>query len=129
MAGTAQKLTLTMPTDTEMLKDIWQKMPILDTLLNNLQAVKKRVDDIEGRLQGLETHNTDLDNGFAYMETQMEEMSTAITTKASTSETDELRSQLIDLVNRNKRNNVVLYNIPENIEGNNVIRLRKMCWE
>ena len=45
----------------------------------------------------METHNADLDHGFAYMETQMEELSTAISTKASTSENDELRSQLIDL--------------------------------
>lgn len=75
-----------MPTETEMLKDIWQKMLIFDTLLSSVQAVVKRVDDIEEKLKHLATHHTDLHNGFAYMETQMEEISTAITTKASTDE-------------------------------------------
>ena len=117
MTGTAQTLTLAMPTDAEMLRDIWQKMPILDTLLSNMQAVKKRVDDIEDRLKTVETQYTELDHGVSYMETQMEEISTAITTKASTSAIDELSSQLVDLVNRNKRNNIVLHNIPEKAEG------------
>lgn len=117
MAGNAQKLTLTMPTDTEMLRDIWQKMPILDTLLSNMNAMKKRVDDIEDRLKVVETHYTDLDHGVSYIETQMEEVSTAIAMKANTSSIEELNAQVVDLVNRNKRNNVILHNIPEKTEG------------
>ena len=100
-----------------MLKDIWQKMPILDTLLTKLHAVSKRVDDMEVKIKDLETHTEDLDNGFSYMETQMSEISTSISSKASTAAIDELTTQLVDVINRNKRNNIVLHNVPENVEG------------
>ena len=100
-----------------MLKDIWQKMPILDTLLTKLQTVSKRVDDMEDRINHLETQTEDLDNGFSYMETQVSEIATSIASKASTVAIDDLKAQLVDVISRNKRNNIVLHNVPENVEG------------
>ena len=66
-------LTLTLPTDSQMLKEIWQKMPILDTLLIKVQAISSRVDAMEERVKLVETHNMDLDTGFSYMGTQLDD--------------------------------------------------------
>ena len=110
-------LTLTMPTDSQMLKEIWQKMPILDTLLTKVQAISSRVDAMEERVKLVETHHMDLDTGFSYMETQLDEISSAVEGKATKAETEELKSQIVDIVNRNKRNNIVLHNVPEKVEG------------
>lgn len=117
MTANAPNLTLTMPSENQMLKDIWNKMPILDTLLTKLQAVSKRVDAMEDRIKILESHTEDLDNGYSYMETQMAEIATSIASKASSTAVDELNVQLVDVINRNKRNNIVLHNVPEKAEG------------
>ena len=112
-----QTMSLKMPTDSEMLKEIWSKMPVLDTLLDKIEKISGRIDKLEGRVSAAEQQNIDLDNGLSYMENQLTELTSSMETKVTCSVTDKLHTQIVDLANRERRNNIVLHNVPEKSEG------------
>ena len=50
-AAPIPKPMLRMPSEQEMLKDIWLKMPIIDKLSENLDKLCERVDGMEVKLK------------------------------------------------------------------------------
>ena len=109
-----------MPSEKEMLKDIWLKLPVLDKLSEKMDKLGERVDGIEEKIASLEVQNQDMESGVSNLEMDVEEIKGSLATKAGTSEITEVKRLIVDLVNRNKRNNVVLHNVPEGAEGSNI---------
>ena len=118
-APTSDKPMLCMPSEKDMLKDIWLKLPVLDKLSNKFDRLCERVDATEVKITDLETQTRDLENGVSHMETDVEEIKSCLETKADISEIAKLKVLIVDQVNRNKRNNVILHNVPEGAEGSN----------
>ena len=76
-------LSLKMPTDSEMLKEIWSKLPVLDTLLDRFEKICGQIDKLESRVSAVEQQNIDLDNGLSYMENQLTELTSSMETKVT----------------------------------------------
>lgn len=106
-----------MPSENEMLRDVWLRMPTIDKLSNQLDSLCSRMDTMEQKVKDLESQNKDLDEVVGHIETELQEIRKVLDTKASSMELKKVNEQIVDLVNRNKRNNVVIHNIPEGAEG------------
>ena len=69
----------------------------------------------------IENHLIDLDNGVSFIETEQGTMKTQLMnieqTYVNKTELAEIKKELIDISNRNRRNNFVLYNIPSKTEN------------
>lgn len=118
-AAPIPKPMLRMPTEQEMLKDIWLKMPVLEKLSEKIDRLCDRVDGLEVKMKALENGNNELETGLSHLEIEVEEVKSSLETKAIASEMTKVKMQITDLVNRNKRNNVILHNVPEGAEGSN----------
>ena len=109
------------PSESDMIRDVWRRMPTLDKLAQQLDLICSRMDSIEVKVHDLEEKfekKADFEEG---VQAELEEMKKELRMKASMKEmqrmNDQLNDQITDLVNRSKRNNIVIHNIPEGAEG------------
>ena len=100
-----------------MLRDVWLRMPTIDKLSNQLDSLCSRMDTMELKVKDLESQNKDLEEGVGHIETELQGIRKVLDTKASSMELKKVNEQIVDLVNRSKRNNIVIHNIPEGAEG------------
>ena len=63
-----------MPSEKEMLKDIWLKLPVLDKLSEKMDKLGERVDGIEEKIASLEVQNQDMESGVSNLEMDVEEI-------------------------------------------------------
>lgn len=103
------------PSESEMLKDVWLRMPTLDKLSNQLDSLCSRMDELESKVKYIEYH---FEEGMDHIELELKEIREELKSKASLEELNKANTTIIDLVNRSKRNNIVIHNIPEGAEGN-----------
>ena len=106
-----------MPSENEMLRDVWLRMPTIDKISNQLDSLCSRMDTMELKVKDLESQNKDLEEGVGHIETELQGIRKVLDTKASSMELKKVNEQIVDLVNRSKRNNIVIHNIPEGAEG------------
>ena len=113
------------PTDTEsvhsMLHTILGKVSGLDNLYKQVDSIAEKLNNIETKMNEMEIRLVDVENGMDSMETDIEELKVQVSEirkeKADVAYANELKEAIVDLVNRNKRNNVVLHGVPEGEEG------------
>ena len=110
--------TLHMPTVEKMITDIWMKLPLLETVSNNLDKLCKRTEKLEQKVCNITQQTSELETGLSHIEMEQEEVKAALESKASKTAIEKLEKEIIDMVNRNKRNNIILHNVPEAAEGN-----------
>ena len=101
-----------------MLRDVWLRMPTLDKLSTQLDSLCSRMDTLELKVKDIENQNKDFEEGVGHIDTELQEIRKALDSKASAMELKKVNEQIVDLVNRNKRNNIVIHNVPEGAEGN-----------
>ena len=104
------------PSESSMLADIWSKMPLLESVSSKLDKLCDRIEQVESKVAEIEHHVSEMDHGLSHFELDLEELKCKIESKADKSTIVKLETQIVDLVNRNKRNNVVLHNVPEGAE-------------
>ena len=103
------------------LRDILQKVTNLEEMNKKVDVISQKVCSIEKKMEAYGTRIVDLEKGYEFLECEFEEIKMATKDlqekKADKEYVDELRKSIVDLVNRSKRNNVVLHGIPEGEEG------------
>ena len=109
---------LHMPSESTMLADIWSKMPLLEQMSSKIDKLCDRLEKVETKVSEIEQNVLDMENGLSHFELDLEELKCKLESKADKSAIVQLETQIVDLVNRNKRNNVVLHNVPEGAEEN-----------
>ena len=60
-----------MPTESEMLKNIWLKMEISYILADKIDKLRGRIEKVEGKVLELEHQKIELDTGVSHMETEI----------------------------------------------------------
>lgn len=113
--------TSTNTTTDMMLRNIWEKVSVLDDISTKINTISERMSSIETRFESMDTRIHDVENATEYLETEMgeikEEIQNIRASKASYEYVNEIRRGVVDLVNRSKQNNVILHGIPEGEEG------------
>ena len=103
-----------------MLRNILTKVSVLDELCVKVDAISEKAGNIEANLEKLDTRLSDLENGVGFLETEVSEIRHDVAeiraTKADFEYVNELKRNVVDLVNRSKLNNVILHGIPEGEE-------------
>lgn len=103
-----------------MLRSILAKVSVLDELCVKVDAISQKADNIEANLDKLDTRLSDLENGVGFLETEVSEIRQDIeeirATKTDFEYVNEIKKNVVDLVNRSKLNNVILHGIPEGEE-------------
>lgn len=103
-----------------MLRNILEKVSVLDEMCTKVNVITEKVGKIEANLEKFDTRLSDLENGVGFLETEVSDMKHDIgeirATKADFEYVNELRRNVVDLVNRSKLNNVILHGIPEGEE-------------
>ena len=84
-----------------------QKLDILDSINDRLINFEKELTEVKSKVADLEQSNNFLSSRIANLESQ----------KCDKSTLDKLEERVEDLANRNRRNNLVFLNIPENMEA------------
>lgn len=104
-----------------LLRDILQKVSNLEEINKKVDMISQKVVNIEKKIEAFDTRLIDLENGMGFLESEVmdlkEEVKILRDGKASIEYANELRKSVVDLVNRSKRNNIVLHGIPEGVEG------------
>ena len=110
--------TLQMPNVEKMITDIWMKIPLLETVSTNLDKLCRRTDKLEQEVSEITQQTSELETGLSHIETEQEELKAALEKKVDKTAFEKLENQMVDMVNRSKRNNIMLHNVPESAEGN-----------
>ena len=98
-----------------MLRNILDKVSKLDELCKKVDVISQRAENIEANLERLDTRLSDLENGVGFLETDVSEIKHDIeeirATKTDFEYVNEIKRNVVDLVNRSKLNNVILHGI------------------
>ena len=105
----------------DMLHNILQQVSGLNDMYKKVDEISQKLCDIERNMEAMDTRLVDVERGVGFMETEFEEIKEQVkemqTKKAEVEYVNELQKNVIDLVNRSKRNNVVIHGVPEGEEG------------
>jgi hypothetical protein len=94
-------------------QQILDKVNAIDT---KFDIITKRVTEVERKCESLDTRVTDLENGAIHMEVDQQELKTITQNCVMNKSMLPLYKRLADLGNRNRRNNLVISNVPEEYE-------------
>ena len=104
--------------DRQLLELISKKVSVMDEKLNSIVG---RIDKVENEVSELQTHVEELDRGVSFIETEFQEQKSKIDKFGeefvTKKEIDSIKKEVIDSSNRSRRNNIVLYNVPEGEES------------
>ena len=104
-----------------LLRESLDKVSGLENLYKKVDTISEKVTNIERKIESLDTRIIDLEKGYSFMETDFmelkQEMEVMKAEKADIKYVNEMKQSVVDLVNRSKRNNIVLHGIPEGEEG------------
>ena len=92
--------------DSDKLNLIMQRLNKLDVL----EMINQRLQSIEENVNSMSKRLGDLEQSKEFIAAEMDK-------KVNTSDFDKLAAQVDDMANRMRRNNVVLFNVPEQAEG------------
>lgn len=122
-AATTPELPVCTDSDTteSLLRTILQKVSILDDVCKKVNDISEKVTNIEKKMKNLDTRLIDLENGVEFLENEVTEMKENMgeirARKADYEYVNEIRKNVVDLVNRSKEKNIILHGIPEGEEG------------
>lgn len=88
----------------------------MDDLLKAKDKQEEQLNEIMRKLDGTIQEVEDLKKSLNFYEESLNETKKVIAEKATKEEIDQLRCKVDDLENRSKRNNLVLFNVPEGSE-------------
>ena len=88
----------------------------LDDILRKLQETEKRIDSVEEKVRENTNEIKDLKQSMEFMGNKIEELKEKLEKGLSSEEVSKMKVKMVDLENRNKRQNVVLWNVPEGSE-------------
>ena len=107
--------------ERQLLVMIWNKVSKMDDIGKAVDNLSGRVNTVENKQKCIETSMEEMKKGVEYVEELFEQQREAIKrieiNKTETTDFAMLKKQVVDLSNRSRRHNVVLYNIPEGEEG------------
>ena len=108
-------------TDRQLLEMIWSKMEKIDNMIEKMDQFEIRMSASENKIKMLEEEHEELQRGTSFIETEFQTQRQAIdqikTEMVSKDEFMKLQKEVIDQSNRQRRKNVVFYNVPEGTEG------------
>ena len=91
------------------------------TCTKKVEEISQKLKNIETTMEAMDTRLGEMENGVDFMETDIEGLKGQVkelrTEKADAKDVNELKKNVVDLVNRSKRNNVILHGVPEGVEG------------
>ena len=100
-----------------LLRTILQKVSILDEVCKKVDDISEKVTSIEKKLKNLDTRLIDLENDVEFLENEVTELKENVgeirARKADYEYANEIRKNVVDLVNRSKEKNIILHGIPE----------------
>ena len=123
--GEASNMLASLPmpsglTDRELLELLWQKMMSLDCLKVRVAKIETKVEEMENNVRDLDTRIQELDEGTSYMENDFMDLKSEVKEMKeqmiSVESFNEIKSEIVDMSNRIRRNNIVLHNVPEGVE-------------
>ena len=93
-----------------------EKLSMLDMLQASIEKTNTLINSINLKLKEHETRITATEESAQQLHMDVTQMKTALSEKASLRYMEKLEDKIEDLENRSRRNNIILYNIPENSE-------------
>ena len=123
-----ESATPTSDSDTEVrtvntesiLHNILAKVSVLDDMCKKVDVISEKVVKIEANLVNIDTRLSDLEHGTEFLELEVSEIKQNVSEiremKANLQYVNELKKNVVDLVNRSKQNNVILHGVPEGEE-------------
>ena len=88
----------------------------LDDILRKLQETEKSIDSVKEKVRENTDEIEDLKQSMEFMDNTIEEKKEKLEKGLSSEEVNKMKVKMVDLENRNKRQNVVLWNVPEGSE-------------
>ena len=88
----------------------------LDDILRKLQETEKRIDSVEEKVRENTDEIEDLKQSMEFIDNTIEELKEKLEKGLSSEEVNKMKVKMVDLENINKRQNVVLWNVPEGSE-------------
>ena len=88
----------------------------LDDILRKLQETEKRIDSVEEKVRENTDEIEDLKQSIEFMDNTIEALKEKLEKGLSSEEVNTMKVKMVDLENRNKRRNMVLWNVPEGSE-------------
>ena len=108
-------------TDRQLLEMIWSKVEKIDNMIEKMDQFEIRMSASENKIKMLEEEHEELQRGTSFIETEFQTQRQVIdqikTEMVSKDEFMKLQKEVIDQSNRQRRKNVVFYNVPEGTEG------------
>ena len=108
-------------TDRQILEAMMKKMECIDGIQATLNSFTGRLSSIETNVSGMQAQVDDLERGVSHIETEFEDLRDRIKqvedNSVSKRELYEANRQIVDLSNHARRNNLIMYNVPEGTEG------------
>ena len=109
--------------DSEMIRQIYDKMNILDAVNHKLDNLLIRMDSIEGKVKTIETNILELETGTSYIEqdviTIKDDVKYLQENQVTREKMNDIENEIVDLSNRARRNTVIIHNVPEGLENTN----------
>ena len=103
-----------------MMKSILQKLEKLEKL-DLLDQIHERLKKIDTESKELKDTVDEIETGLKSIKIDMEEAKMATEQKSDKSKVEALEKEIEELRNRSQRNNLVFYNVPEKVEGEDYI--------
>jgi hypothetical protein len=103
--------------DSELLQSINAKLSKLDTIEHKLDNINRRLDNVEKNYKTLDTRLKDLEAGVTNIEEEQEDLKICVENSVSKDTILPIYKRLTDMGNRNRRNNIVIHNVPEGYEN------------
>jgi hypothetical protein len=99
--------------DSELLKLIWAKVLVLDELSDRMKSIEKQMNECEKKQKHCDDRLTELEDGVENMEHDVEELKNTTANSVVKNSIVKVYEKITDLSNRNRRNNIVIHNVPE----------------
>ena len=107
--------------DRQLLEMIWLKLAKVEQVSEKVDKIDARMSSFESKIVQLEIDYEDLHKGTSFIEHDVQELKQTVSEikneMVSKDEFEKLQSEVINNSNRMRRKNVVFYNIPERVEG------------
>ena len=100
-----------------MLTNITVQVNKIDSLIVKVDNAILRLDNLEEKYKTLNTKFVDLEHGFEHMEEENEGMKGTVEKCVVIENMIPVYKKMADLSNRNRRNNIVISNVPESYVG------------
>ena len=93
-----------------------EKLSLLDEIQRDIRQVKGEFEALKTKVENLETGQRDLENALSHLDEDSQDLKSEVSLKAEKAVVEELKNKIEELENEARRNNILIVNLPENME-------------